>query len=229
MLKPFCRTSHALTNKCFLCRTARQGTTCRTPARSAAPSCKRHTLPPSIGRAHLTLDIRFRFPQFVETCRDHIRDQPELNEPDFEIFEEMCLEQDGLALVEYALDLQNSGCHVELGNFRRQMQADLRDRYFLGQWIGPSAPLCSWDEIDDWARDTDTICCGNQMHHCHADSYGVSPPEECTPACAVALHTFTTACAEVLTQIIGDRAASINDFHMQVRPSLPPLRHPGRP
>ena len=37
------------------------------------------------------------FPQFVETCRDHIRDQPELNEPDFEIFEEMCLEQDGLA------------------------------------------------------------------------------------------------------------------------------------
>ena len=191
---------------------------------SATPS-----LPPSNGRAHLTLDIRFRFPQFVETCRDHIRDQPELNEPDFEIFEEMCLEQDGLALVEYALDLQNSGCHVELGDFRRQMQAASRDRYFLGQWIGPSAPLCSWDEIDDWARDTDTICCGNQMHHCHADSYGVSPPEECTPACAVALHTFTTACGEVLTQIIGDRAASINDFHMQVTPSLPPLLHPGRP
>ena len=68
------------------------------------------------------------FPQFVETCRDHIRDQPELNEPEFEQFEETCLEQDGLALVEYALDLQNSGCHVDLGNFRRQMQADLHDR-----------------------------------------------------------------------------------------------------
>ena len=174
------------------------------------------------------------FPQFVETCRDHIRDQPELNEPDFEEFEETCLEQDGLALVEYALDLQNSGCHVELGGFRRQMQADLRDRYFLGQWIGPSAPLCSWDEIDDWARDTDTLCCRqwsvhNRPYHCHADSSGVSPPEECTPACAVALHTFHSACGEVLTQIIGDRAASIDDFHMQVTPSLPPLLHPGRP
>ena len=191
---------HALINKCFLWQNCEAG----------------HDVPNTcqVGCAVV-------FPQFVETCRDHIRDQPELNEPEFEEFEETCLEQDGLALVEYALDLQNSGCHVELGDFRRQMQVDLRDRSFLGQWIGSSAPLCSWDEIDDWARDTDTLCCRqwsvhNRPYHCHADSNGVSPPEECTPVCAVALHTFTTACAEVLTQIIGDRAASINRFHMQV-------------
>ena len=28
------------------------------------------------------------FPQFVETCRDHIREQTALNEDDFETFEQ---------------------------------------------------------------------------------------------------------------------------------------------
>ena len=33
------------------------------------------------------------FPQFVETCRDHIREQTALNEDDFETFEQLCLDQ----------------------------------------------------------------------------------------------------------------------------------------
>ena len=33
------------------------------------------------------------FPQFVETCRDHIREQTALNEDDFESFEQLCLDQ----------------------------------------------------------------------------------------------------------------------------------------
>ena len=43
------------------------------------------------------------FPEFMETCRDHVLDNPQLNDADFEAFERRCLDQDGLALVECVL------------------------------------------------------------------------------------------------------------------------------
>jgi hypothetical protein len=50
------------------------------------------------------------FPEFLETCREYIRREEPLVEADFESFERECLDQDGLALVEYSLMLQESGC-----------------------------------------------------------------------------------------------------------------------
>eukprot|EP01046_Picozoa_sp_COSAG06_P016225 COSAG06_NODE_1067_length_10841_cov_235.349283_6_plen_105_part_00 len=43
------------------------------------------------------------FPEFMETCRDHVLDNPQLDDADFEAFERRCLDQDGLALVECVL------------------------------------------------------------------------------------------------------------------------------
>ena len=40
------------------------------------------------------------FPEFLETCRDHVRLEPGLNEEEYEDFERECFNQDGLALVE---------------------------------------------------------------------------------------------------------------------------------
>ena len=53
------------------------------------------------------------FPEFLETCRDHIREQDALMESDFESFERQCFDQDGLALVEYAMMMQATGCVLD--------------------------------------------------------------------------------------------------------------------
>ena len=58
------------------------------------------------------------FPAFIETCRDHVREQAGLQEEDYESFETLCLSQDGLALVEYAIDMQENGCVLDLNTVR---------------------------------------------------------------------------------------------------------------
>jgi hypothetical protein len=98
-----------------------------------------------------------------------------LLEADFEQFEEDCLEQDGLALVECTskpllcslvsaeadielvdadtMDMQANGCIVNLDaeqTGRRQMQHG-----FLTTKIGADSAGCPWDEFDDIAEDVD--------------------------------------------------------------------------
>ena len=92
------------------------------------------------------------FPEFLETCRDHVSAQEDLVEEDFEAFEEDCLSQDGLALVEYALSLVDSGCILDLSSPSGRR---LQDSGYLTQWLDASTPSCSWDEIDDIAVDVD--------------------------------------------------------------------------
>ena len=92
------------------------------------------------------------FPDFLETCRDHVSAQEDLVEEDFEAFEEDCLSQDGLALVEYALSLVDSGCILDLSSPSGRR---LQDSGYLTQWLDASTPSCSWDEIDDIAVDVD--------------------------------------------------------------------------
>ena len=55
------------------------------------------------------------FPEFLEACRDHIQIEDSLEEADFELFETECFDQDGIALVEYAIMLQNTGCILTFG------------------------------------------------------------------------------------------------------------------
>ena len=43
----------------------------------------------------------------METCRDHVLDNPQLNDADFDAFERLCLDQDGLALVECVMSCAN--------------------------------------------------------------------------------------------------------------------------
>ena len=72
------------------------------------------------------------FPEFLETCRDHVSAQEDLVEEDFEAFEEDCLSQDGLALVEYALSLVDSGCILDLSSDSGRR---LQDSGYLTQWL----------------------------------------------------------------------------------------------
>eukprot|EP01046_Picozoa_sp_COSAG06_P085374 COSAG06_NODE_32080_length_511_cov_2.235437_1_plen_117_part_01 len=46
----------------------------------------------------------------METCRDHVLDNPQLDDADFEAFEHRCLDQDGLALVECVLSCPPLSC-----------------------------------------------------------------------------------------------------------------------
>ena len=53
------------------------------------------------------------FPEFLETCREHVAEHeatdPTIVVAEFEAFEQQCLNTDGLALVEYALQLVDRG------------------------------------------------------------------------------------------------------------------------
>jgi hypothetical protein len=132
--------------------------------------------------------------------------QPELNAAEFEGFESKCLDQDALALVEYAINLQDQGCTIDLGGRRRSLQGQ-----YLSQWLDSDIRSCSWDEVDDYAGDVDAVCCGATGSMCP----GGQAPSVCTPGCAVAMHQFVNDCSETIATIMptGDaRAAMINDF-----------------
>jgi hypothetical protein len=149
------------------------------------------------------------FPQFAETCRAHIAATSSLDSAQFAAFETTCLQQDALALVEYALDMRAQGCIIDLtgGSRRRRTQGT----QYLAQWLTSDAHGCDWDEVDDYAADVDAICCGASGSLCP----GGVPPNTCSPGCAVAFHQFTTSCAPTLDVImpVGDaRRAQINAF-----------------
>jgi hypothetical protein len=87
------------------------------------------------------------YPQFLETCRTHIKQQTTLDETKFNAFEKKCLAVDSLALVEYAMELRSQGCTIDLQPHRRRR----RTQSYLGQWIGSTAKKCGWDQIGAWS------------------------------------------------------------------------------
>eukprot|EP01047_Picozoa_sp_COSAG01_P048850 COSAG01_NODE_4788_length_4743_cov_45.744832_2_plen_830_part_00 len=133
------------------------------------------------------------FPEFLETCRTHIKQQKTLQIARFEGFEKKCLAVDSLALVEYAMELRAQGCTIDLVGHRRRTQT------YLGQWIGSRAKKCGWDQIDDYAQQVDHICCGAGGLRCRG---GAPPSGKCTAACAVAAHAFATDCSATLKVIM---------------------------
>ena len=146
------------------------------------------------------------FPAFVETCRDHIHEMSHLDESEFEQFASDCMEQDGLALVEYAISLQDSGCILDLGDGSGRRRAQ-----YLSQWFGASEE-CRWDDLNGLAQDVDMICCGRDGCP-QAEDGSVSMPETCNAACAIAMHTFTSQCDSVIAKVLGgDRADAIAGF-----------------
>ena len=146
------------------------------------------------------------FPEFMETCREHMDAHAEISLPEWEAFEESCLDVDGLALVDFAMELIAKGCLLDLsggggggGGHRRFLQA-------LGSWFSnrlsdnPAEPTCSYDDLDDYAGDVDYSCCGADGSMCPAEG---GPPNVCTAGCAVALHQFTTTCGATLASVLG--------------------------
>eukprot|EP01045_Picozoa_sp_COSAG04_P000494 COSAG04_NODE_11_length_42922_cov_38.819700_30_plen_228_part_00 len=142
------------------------------------------------------------FPEFMETCRSHVQEQDALELADYEGFETRCLEQDGLGLVEYAMDMRANGCVLDLsgGESGRRLQEQRPSQGFVSQGVAAS-PSCRWDEFDDIADDVDQICCGKDGDDCAVSGNGVLAPANCSPACAVAIHSFTVSCAATLVSL----------------------------
>eukprot|EP01050_Picozoa_sp_SAG11_P017921 SAG11_NODE_2638_length_3142_cov_17.327637_2_plen_201_part_00 len=132
------------------------------------------------------------FPQFLETCRDHLATIEGNNIADFDEFSTNCLDLEGVALVEYAIELLDAGCHINLGGLtaggqhRRQLQ-------YLAQRFSSGNEECGWDQLDDFAADVDQVCCGRDGTNCPEGT-----PSSCSAACAVSLHQFTTKCDATL-------------------------------
>ena len=174
------------------------------------------------------------FPQFMESCHTHISESG-LEVADFEAFEARCLEVDGLALVEYSINLQRRGCTINLhsptpkpggsqGGHRR-MQAILRrlQDIFMSTWLGVSSPGCRWDDLDDLVSEVNLVCCGEGQ--C-AD--GGQPPD-CSPGCAVATHQFMNTCGAVVEQVVGadaERFTALQEFDASCIDAADPVRQP---
>eukprot|EP01043_Picozoa_sp_COSAG02_P011277 COSAG02_NODE_413_length_22830_cov_57.043597_2_plen_261_part_00 len=160
------------------------------------------------------------FPEFLETCRDHVSEHAAtdttMDLDDFEAFETDCLDSDGLALVEYALDMVAHGCTLDLNGAHRRLQK------FLGTWLGSTTRRCSWDEVDDYAGDVDMMCCGADGVNCGADG---SPPASCTPACAVSLHQFIATCGDMIMNTLSpdERYQTIMAFEQTCLDSADPM------
>jgi hypothetical protein len=138
----------------------------------------------------------------LETCRDHLGEHDEAGSvEDFDAFAATCLELDGSALVEYAIDLLDKGCAVDL----RGLTTDGRRRVqsYLAPRLSSDNEACSWDQVDDFALAVDRVCCGADGALCPAEG----PPTSCSAACAVTFHQFTQTCAATLDRILptGDR------------------------
>ena len=148
------------------------------------------------------------FPAFLETCREHVRAEAQLDQEEFEQFEQDCLEQDGLGLVEYAMTLRDSGCvllfEVKAGGSPGGGHRRLQGGGVFGQRIGVSQPTCEWDELDDLADELDLVCCGADNSLCPAAQGSPQFPASCSPLCAVAMHSFTAACGPSLEAIFGE-------------------------
>ena len=116
--------------------------------------------------------------------------QDELDLPEFEAFEEECLDADGLALVEYAIDMQNRGCILDLTGGRRLQT-------YIALSLGSIEPPeeCPWDDINDIVADIDSVCCAGGL--CD----GTHPPTECTAGCAVAIHEFQVLVGQFLPKL----------------------------
>ena len=152
------------------------------------------------------------FPEFMETCRSHMGSHPEIDLAAFEVFEQDCLTLDGLALVDYAMELIYQGCYLDLrdtggggggGGHRRLMELLQRRLQAAGGWMSSrfasdATGVCEFDDLDDFAMDVDYSCCGADGSKCTAGG----APTECSAACAVAIHQFTTTCAGTLSHVL---------------------------
>ena len=143
------------------------------------------------------------FPEFLETCREHVVEHeatdPSIIVAEFEAFEQQCLTTDGLALVEYALQLVDRGCILDLNSVPGGGHRLRRLQQFLEQRLSSSAERCAWDEMDDLAQGVTSICCDDG-----ACPEGNLVPTSCSPGCAVALHQFTMSCGPTLLIIDQD-------------------------
>eukprot|EP01050_Picozoa_sp_SAG11_P011709 SAG11_NODE_1258_length_5362_cov_16.457534_3_plen_264_part_00 len=160
------------------------------------------------------------YPQFLETCAEHLQGTGAVM-ADFAAFETECLDMDGVELVEYAIMLLERGCVINLGGMadgRRQLTSltemvwkRRRLQSFLATHLTSGDETCSWDEIDDFAREVDSVCCGRDGSGCPHNGQ----PSECSTGCAVTIHQFTTKCSATLAIIlkpvragVGQRAAA---------------------
>eukprot|EP01052_Picozoa_sp_SAG31_P002539 SAG31_NODE_90_length_26410_cov_175.663981_16_plen_380_part_00 len=156
------------------------------------------------------------FPQFLETCSDHL-EQSGATIEDYRAFAQECMDMDGIELVEYVITLRESGCVVDLGEERegsgdggggggsRRALARTNNtttrRQAQSFFVAPggngasngSSSQCPWDVVDDLASEVDSICCAIDEALCSAGA----EPQACSAACAVAVHQFTP-CVETL-------------------------------
>jgi hypothetical protein len=136
------------------------------------------------------------FPEFSSICASHISDSKgEQAVVDYATFSDNCLAQDGLALVEYALELKSLGCQIDLVTGRRQMQG------MLSQFLDSSDNHCVWEEIDDLANAVDAVCCVDNA--CREEVDAFLPPQQCSLTCLISMHEFIGQCGRVLSDILG--------------------------
>ena len=126
----------------------------------------------------LTINFCVVLAVLSETCRSHIKSKfPARTGKAFEGFEAKCLKVDGLALVEYCLDLRAQHCIIDLGDGNHAGRH--RRMQFLNQILDSKSRACPWDMVNNFANDVDKICCGADGSNCVKHK---PPAGKCSPA-----------------------------------------------
>ena len=118
----------------------------------------------------------------------------------FDTFRDKCQDVDGFELVQYATQLQEQGCVIDLSQHRRAQAGS-----FIG---GGATEQCTWDDLDDAAAELDYACCGPEGMDCRDGN----PPTTCSPSCSVAANTFANRCGDTLDSIFEPTDTRVQTF-----------------
>ena len=161
------------------------------------------------------------YPRFVDTCRQFIRARAGSATTKYDAFRQKCLQVDAIPLINYALDMQRRGCQINFGGNdgstgRRIMQSSLSSMF------ESNSHTCTWDQLDDYARAVDAVCCGPTGIKCGRGE----APSTCPPGCAMAFHQFVTECQATLAVVFAEgdpRRNTLAQFQSRCLKSVDPL------
>ena len=150
------------------------------------------------------------FPSLLSDCADTLTASglTEDQMAEYQSFSEMCLDQDAVALVEYAVDLVRQGCNINLTpeNGRRLQDGT---KHGIAKLLETDPDTCAWDDFDDRVVEMSAACCGTNAD---ANCRDGSPPRDCNPECAVFYHSFFADCGTLLGTVMASQIDAFAAF-----------------
>ena len=122
----------------------------------------------------------------------------------YKAFADSCLKQHPADIVEYAHDLVQQGCKIELPKAKDDQKApkvtDSKLSTGVAPWLPKATAVCrSMDDLFTRIQQVQMLCCGADK------DCATGFPKSCSTSCAVAFHGMYTGCGLLLGAVIPPR------------------------